>query len=107
MFPNIDLKQLTSLVVRELKSLRGNQKLSIADLQDGEEIKFMLAKAKNGGSKRIDTSDQRYHGGGDTVAAGTNITITTLPNGQKQISATAASAIATEPISGTQSGSDV
>lgn len=85
MFPNIDLKQLASLVVREIKSLKGNQKLSISDLQNGDEIAFALAKAKNksSGSDGFDMSDQRWHGGGGTSTFYTNAVSGTIDSANR------------------------
>ncbi len=51
---------------------------------------------------RLDNNDQRWHGGGDVVAAGTNIIITTNASGQKVInaSATSVSFVDNEIVSG-------
>lgn len=48
------------------------------------------------------------HGGGTTVSAGNNITLTPLPNGTTRIDASGGSAnLATEPVVAVQSGTDV
>lgn len=75
----VDMKHLVSLVIRELKSLKGNDRLDITNIKNGENLAIAAAKP------RIDMNDMRWHGGGDTVSAGSNVTITTV-DGIKVIS---------------------
>lgn len=68
-------------MVEEMRKLKGNDRIDISNIRNGEN----LARFANG---NFNMNDQRWHGGGDTVAAGTNITITTNSSGQKVISST-------------------
>lgn len=79
MVPYVDLKQLTSLVLKELKNLKGNDRLDISNIKNGEVLAMAASKP------RIDMNDMRWHGAGDTVEAGDNITIATV-EGKKVIS---------------------
>jgi hypothetical protein len=67
------------------------------------EIAAVRRNKKKGGKETMD------HGGGDTVRAGTNITITRNADGTTTISSTASggSSIATEALTGTQAGTSV
>lgn len=58
MFPDIDLKHLTSLVIRELKNLKGDQRLDITNIKNGENLAIAAARPK------IDMNDMRWHGSG-------------------------------------------
>ena len=62
-------------VVKELKEKK------LLELRD---IKGARLDSPSGG---FNMNDQKWHGGGDTVAAGTNITITTNADGEKVINA--------------------
>lgn len=77
------------MVVKEIKTLPNNQKFGVADLKDGEDIIFAVAKSKSK-TPTIDMNDMRYHGGGDTIAAGTHINIVQT-DGIKTINVTASS----------------
>lgn len=74
MYPDINLKHLAGLVIKEIKNLRGGDKLDITDLRNGEQIAMAVAKANNParGSGGFDMSDQRWHGAGkgDTGISG-------------------------------------
>lgn len=70
--PGKDGKQADpKLVITEIKKLRGNDRLDISNIRNGEQ----LARLANA-SKKIDFSDQRWHGGGIVTVAkdGSNIT---------------------------------
>ncbi len=66
-------------VVDAIKNLKGNDRIDISHIRNGENLARIAQGRMN---------DQRYHGGGDTVIAGTNVTITTNANGQKVINST-------------------
>lgn len=57
--------------------------------------------------KPIDNTDERYHGGGDVVTAGTNVTITINSNGQKVISASSGTSTSFETPVGTINDTNV
>ncbi len=74
-------------VIKQIKALKGNDRLSTSNIQNMPENQPL---------------DQRWHGGGDLVEAGTNITITTSSSGKKVISASAsASQVDNEIVAGT------
>jgi len=67
-----DIAQLASLVI---DTIRKEKRLLLSDLRDGGAVKY-------------NKKDQRWHGGGPTLDAGTNITIVTNADGTTTISAT-------------------
>lgn len=74
--PPLDYKQLASRVLKEIKSLTGDNRIDISMIKNGEQLAILAAKGN-----RYDMSDQRWHGGGISnitglVLAGMNITIT-------------------------------
>lgn len=77
-----DLDTIASYVIKKLRELKGNQRLDITNIRNGETLAIAISN-----SKKLDMSDERWHGGGDTVTAGTNITIATV-DGKKVISST-------------------
>lgn len=86
------------------------EKFDIRDLKHGGKYQLELRDIKGA---RLDTpsrgdvsSDMRYHGGGDVVTAGTNITIVTNASGQKVISATSGG-LSIVAITGTINDSNV
>lgn len=66
--------------LKYLKGLKGDDRLDVLTFKNVETLR--------GSNKKFDMNDQRWHGAGDTVSAGTNVTITTLSDGTKQINAT-------------------
>lgn len=76
MYPNLDLKHLASLVIKEIKALKGDNRLDITNIRNGEQLAIKANRKE---------PDQRYHGAGDTVEAGNGITITSV-DGKKVIS---------------------
>lgn len=94
-------KELVASILKQLPSPTASLKIIKEELSLDKEAlldeilkspKFKLGIDKIDGLKRtLDILDRRYiHGGGDTVSAGTNITITNV-NGTKQINATGGS----------------
>ncbi len=63
----VDMKHLVSLVIRELKSLKGNDRLDITNIKNGENLAIAAAKKGSGG---FDMSDQRWHGSGGGSSGG-------------------------------------
>lgn len=87
-----DVEQLVKLAVKQIKELKGNDRIELTSIRNGEQIARALNYPKvKGVLKDMPDSllegDQRWGGGGDTVVAGTDITITTNATGQKVISA--------------------
>ena len=66
--------------LKYLKGLKGDDRLDVLALKNVEQLR--------GNGRKFDMNDQRWHGAGDTVTAGTNVTITTDSEGRKVISAT-------------------
>lgn len=83
-----DLDHIASYVIRKIRDLKGDDRLDITNIRNGENLAIGAARP------RFDMSDQRWHGGGDTVSAGSNITITDS-NGTKIISASTSLAVLT------------
>lgn len=52
--------------MKEIKNLKGGERLHISDLQGGDQIAMAVAKSANGsrGSGGFDMNDQRWHGSG-------------------------------------------
>lgn len=116
--PKLDKRAL----VKEILTALPKNKASLKIIQEKIEVDPMsvidkiLELAKEGKfklkSENIDGLDQTIsafynqvgrrgylHGGGDTVVAGTNVTITSNPNGTKTISATGGSSVTPSPLS--------
>jgi len=74
MVPIVDLKQLMSLVIRELKNLKGNDRLSINNLRESNELAMGLAKSSNRFTYAGTSYDvaELMHGGGSSSSA-TNV----------------------------------
>lgn len=72
MYPDLNLDHLASLVIKKLKSRKSGERLSVSDLENGDQISMAVAKSANRGSQGFDMSDQRWHGAGkgDTGATG-------------------------------------
>jgi hypothetical protein len=75
----LDIKEIAHDAVEEI---RKGRLLDITNIKNGETLAYL---AQN---KKIDTKDLRWHGAGDTVVAGSGITITTTATGTKSIAAT-------------------
>lgn len=84
--------------------------MNVTDLKEGHRLLGAANKIQ------YNSQDQRWHGGGDTVIAGSNVSITTNSTGQKVISATGGSGatvtsmlpmplFAIDPLSGNDFGS--
>lgn len=82
-------EEIASKVIGTLKEKKGKTKLSIKDLQDHEFVMGRLLR-----------------GGGDTVTAGANITITTDANGHKVITGTAGGSLSILAATGAINGSN-
>ncbi len=84
--PNIDLKHLASLVIKEIKNLKGDNRLDITNIRNGENLAIAAAKNKSKGD--LDMSDQRWHGSGignpqftligDVTGSGQSPVVTTI-----------------------------
>ena len=99
----VDIKAISSEVLKNIPESKPSLKIiqeaidpqtiidKIANLEDKKQLKLTVDDIA-GLSKSIETSVSRskqyLHGGGDTVVAGTNITIDTLSNGTKRINST-------------------
>lgn len=107
------------LIAKVIKHLPEN-KASLKIIQDKIEIDYdkiletitpkLKLEVKNidGLDKTLKLLDKRYiHGGGDTVTAGTNITITRNNNGDKVINSTGSGGISVETPSGIIDGVNV
>lgn len=60
-------------VIEGIKKLKGNDRLDISSLRNGDQLAFLLGKGK----QKIDFNDQRWHGGGGDIYVknqGTQIT---------------------------------
>ena len=94
----IDEKRITDSILRQLPSPTASLKIIKEELQLDKEalLEELLANPKlkgklDGMNITLERLDKRYiHGGGDTVSAGTNVTITNV-NGTKQINASGGS----------------
>lgn len=75
----------TEDVVKEIKSLKGNDRLDISNLRNSESLLSAIGKMGKGG--KLDMNDMRWHGGGPTLVAGSGITITLNSNGTTTLSA--------------------
>lgn len=62
-------------VIEHLKSLKGNDRLDISHLRNGEHLARLVGKQK------ANDGDLRWHGGAPNFIAGTNITLTKSSNG--------------------------
>jgi predicted transcriptional regulator len=121
--PRTDEKALTNRIIQALPKNKASLKIIqesfdvdpmsvIEKIMSLPEGKFKLT------TKHIDGLEQTMaafrsqlgrgylHGGGDTVTAGTNITITTTPGGKKQIASTGGGSLTPIAITGTVNGSN-
>lgn len=115
----VDIDQIVSLVQASIPPLVIDRAAIVAEVEKG--VLERLAKEKPRKFKVKDIEDlnpalesmlRRYgayiHGGGDTVAAGSGVTIVVNSDGTKVISATGSGTqVATQVVTGVQAGSDV
>ena len=47
MFPDINLDHLASLVIKKIKSRKTGEKISVSDLENGDQIAMAVAKSAN------------------------------------------------------------
>ncbi len=91
----VDKQEIVKDVITELRSLKGNERLDISNIRNGEQLSSLAQKASNG----FNMNDQRWHGGGsgggsvqdifasiavageDTITASSPTTILTLIEG--------------------------
>lgn len=67
--PSIDVDNLVPLVIEAIKNLKGNDRLDISHIRNGEQ----LAQAAN--KQKVDMNDMRWHGSG-----GASSSVTTVSN---------------------------
>lgn len=73
----IDTKEIIKEAIKAIKELKGNERLDISNIKNSEQLIY-------GNKKKIDTSDERWHGAGSGNMFNTVLTITnstTLPIG--------------------------
>lgn len=112
-FSNVvkQLPDVRKMVDAELTIIWGKLEERLKDVKSVKDIVAEIKKKKLIAKQDINgmtMTDQRWHGGGDVVAAGTNVTITTNSSGQKVISASGGGGGLTEiVVSGIRDDSNV
>ena len=84
----IDVEIIIKEVIARLKNIKGNDRLDISHIRNAHQL-----AGKNMSSKKLDMSDQRWHGGGITQTgfAGLPEDLTSQVNGVAQVFTTAGS----------------
>lgn len=65
-----DVKELAKATVEEIKNLKGNERMDISHIRNGERLAALAQKSASGG---FDMNDQRWHGGGSSGGNGTTL----------------------------------
>ena len=81
---NPDVKTVVKATLEAIKNLKGNDRLDISHIRNGEILAGMLNKKK---SEKLDMSDQRWHGGGlsQTGLSGLPENLSAQANGVNQV----------------------
>jgi len=104
------VEEIVKQTIKEIKSLKGDNRLSLRIFKEGDDVVGKVAlhanMMKNMPKSLID-GDQRWGGHGLTLAAGSNITITTNADGSQTIASTASGGSNIETPTGVVDGSNV